>query len=96
VLRSWVKSQFGSVMSYVFICPKCGRPHTKEEYKDSRFCLDCGKFLTNLDKVEASSEMKREARNDEWSLFPYKPYPQQIEFMKDVKKRGGQPRRFGG
>ncbi len=72
-------------MSYVYICPKCGRPHTKKEYKDSRFCLDCGKFLMNLHKVEVSSVKKREARNLEWILFPYKPYQQQIEFMKDVK-----------
>ncbi len=72
-------------MSCTFVCPKCGRQHTKEEYKDNRFCRECGKFLTNRYRVEASSLKKRIVRNEEWSLFPYKPYPQQIEFMKDVK-----------
>ena len=31
---------------YVFICRKCGRPHFSEEYDESRFCRNCGKFLS--------------------------------------------------
>ena len=76
-------------MSYMFVCPKCGRSHTKEEYRDSSFCRECGKFLADRNRVEMPSLKKREIRSEEWSLFPYKPYPQQIEFMKDVKNAVG-------
>jgi Rad3-related DNA helicase len=36
-----------------------------------------------------TSLKKRKKRDEEWSLFPYKPYPQQLEFMKDVEKAVG-------
>ena len=75
-------------MSHMFVCPKCGRPHTEEEYRDSRFCRECGKFLTYRNRAKVTSLNLREQKtgSKEWSLFPYKPYPQQVEFMRDVKK----------
>ncbi|MDH5712884.1 MAG: hypothetical protein OEY83_02950 [Candidatus Bathyarchaeota archaeon] len=69
----------------MFVCPKCGRPHTKKEYVDSKFCRECGKFLTYRNKVKAPSFKGQKPESKEWSLFPYKPYPQQLEFMKDIK-----------
>jgi len=36
--------------SYVYICPKCGRPHSADEFRESRFCRHCGKFLTSSHK----------------------------------------------
>lgn len=35
---------------YVYFCSKCSRPHSREEYSESRFCRHCGKFLTSRDK----------------------------------------------
>ncbi len=69
----------------MFICPKCGMSHTLKEYKDSRFCRECGKFLTFRNKVKASLTKEHKTGSEEWSLFPYKPYPQQLDFMRDIK-----------
>ncbi|MFH0896624.1 MAG: hypothetical protein V1850_01055, partial [Candidatus Bathyarchaeota archaeon] len=71
------------MLDQVFVCPKCGRSHTIEEFRDSRFCRSCGKFLSNRYRAEAPSVKGQ--MNRERQLFPYKPYPQQLEFMKDVK-----------
>lgn len=38
-------------MVYIFKCPACGREHTKNKYEESRFCRDCGKFLSPHYKV---------------------------------------------
>jgi Rad3-related DNA helicase len=72
-------------MSFMFVCPKCGRLHTKTEYEESKFCRQCGKFLTYRNKVKVPSSKGQATRSDEWVLFPYTPYPQQLEFMSDVK-----------
>ena len=74
-----------TILSYMFVCPRCGRPHTTKEYVDSRFCRECGKFLTYRNKVKAPLLKGQKTESEEWSLFPYKPYPQQLEFMRDVK-----------
>jgi Rad3-related DNA helicase len=73
-----------NIVSYMFACPKCGRLHTKEEYMDSRFCRECGKFLAYRNKVVAPSQGWK-TRSREWALFPYKPYQQQLKFMRDIK-----------
>ncbi len=72
-------------MSCLYVCPKCGRTHTKVEYQDSRFCRECGKFLTHQNKMRKSSNKERKIREKEMSLFPYKPYAQQLEFMRDIR-----------
>jgi len=72
-------------MSYLYVCPKCGRSHTKAEYIGSMFCRECGKFLTGRNRVNVSSSRGQKMGSKEWSLFPYEPYPQQLEFMRDVK-----------
>jgi len=69
----------------MFVCSKCDRPHTREEYIDSKFCRECGKFLTYRNKVKVSSLKGQKPKSKEWTLFPYNPYPQQLEFMKDIK-----------
>jgi len=38
-------------MVYIFKCPACGREHTTNDYEESRFCRDCGKFLSSRYKV---------------------------------------------
>ena len=51
-----------------YVCPKCGRVHSLEEFRESRFCYHCGKFLTRQNqrllgesrilKEDNESEMK--------------------------------------
>lgn len=72
-------------MPYLYICPKCSRSHTKKEYIKSQFCQECGKFLSYRYRVNVPPPKKRKKEIKEFSLFPYTPYPQQLEFMKNVK-----------
>jgi len=74
-----------TAMSFMFVCPKCGRQHTKTEHEDSKFCRQCGKLLTYRNKVKVPYSKEQTTRSDEWVLFPYSPYPQQLEFMSDIR-----------
>jgi len=74
---------------------------------ESRFCRGCGRFLTHSDRThktgkrtEALKPKIRERPPTEsegeapfMRLFPYTPYPQQLEFMEDaynvLSRRGG-------
>jgi regulator of telomere elongation helicase 1 len=63
-------------------CPGCGREHTVEEYEDDRFCRACGSLL----RVGRGSGK----RNDGWRrLFPYEPYPPQVDFIRDIQETAG-------
>lgn len=73
-------------MSYVFICSRCGRQHTTEEYQDSIFCRQCGKYLSSDSKAKTASMTRTIAGGEENWLFPYDAYPQQLEFMEDIEK----------
>jgi Rad3-related DNA helicase len=70
-------------MDSLVICPGCGRPHTLEEFHDSRFCRHCGKFLSYRDRVK--TPVRKGSTNREWPLFPYEAYPPQLDFMTDIK-----------
>ena len=76
-------------MSFIFVCPKCGTRHSLEEYRESRFCRECEKFLTRKDWVKDTTIRHEERGSSNWGLFPYKPYQQQLEFMKDIKSSVG-------
>jgi len=52
-------------------CPNCGKVYSAKEYSGDMFCKDCETLLERLEI-------------DYLELFPYEPYPAQIEFMKDV------------
>ena len=71
-------------MDILVVCPSCGRPHTLEEFHDSRFCRHCGKFLSLRDRMHSTA--RKGPTNREWPLFPYEPYPPQLDFMKDIKE----------
>ena len=63
-------------------CPGCGREHTVEEYEADRFCRACGSLL----RVGRGSGKE----NDGWRrLFPYEPYPPQVEFIGDIQETAG-------
>ena len=60
-------------------CPRCERQHTVEEYEEDRFCRTCGKLLLLDRRSRRTSRGRR-------GLFPYDPYPAQVEFMGDVER----------
>ncbi|MCW4041345.1 MAG: hypothetical protein NWE83_11425 [Candidatus Bathyarchaeota archaeon] len=72
-------------MTYMFRCTRCRRLHTPEEYLESRFCRDCGTFIASGDRLAATKPPKR-MRLKASGYFPYTPYPQQREFMDDIKR----------
>ncbi len=59
-----------------------------EEYKGSHFCRECGKLLTLANKVHRTDLRRRREERDTGAprLFPYNPYPQQLEFMRDIRR----------
>ncbi len=53
---------------------------------ESKFCRNCGRFLTYRDVMMVPPlKGAGRAENSELGLFPYRPYPQQLEFMRDIK-----------
>jgi len=67
----------GTAMASSIKCPQCGRSYSIEEYEEDKFCRECNKLL----EVVPSSKVRN------WrDLFPYDPYPQQVEFIEDVQK----------
>jgi DNA excision repair protein ERCC-2 len=71
-------------MSLSIRCPQCGRNYTIDEYEEDKFCRSCEKLL----QVVTSNKSEGDWR----TLFPYDPYPQQVEFIEDIQKtvtRGG-------
>jgi Rad3-related DNA helicase len=55
------------------------------DYEKSRFCRRCEKFLNKKHRVKRSFLKELNKNYQEWSLFPYKPYRQQKEFMRDIR-----------
>lgn len=59
------------------VCPNCQSTYSIKEYVVDKFCKKCG---THLQK-------KADIKKGAWKqLFPYQPYPQQIDFMNDIEK----------
>jgi len=61
------------------VCPGCSREHTVEEYEEDRFCRGCGALLH-------AAAGRLPGRGGWRRLFPYEPYPPQIEFMESKKR----------
>jgi len=38
-------------LTLAYLCSKCGRPHSLTEFRESRFCRNCGKLLTYGDRT---------------------------------------------
>jgi len=71
-------------------CTRCGKPYTAEDREKSRFCEECGTYRP---RRPTRSGLHRSSNSGSYrSHFPYRPYPQQNEFMRDVYEivgRGG-------
>jgi len=63
-------------------CPRCGREHTVEAYEEDRFCRACGSLLRVTGGKGGGGEGWRR-------LFPYEPYPPQVEFIRDIQETAG-------
>jgi len=61
-------------------CPSCQREYSVEEYEEDRFCRGCGTLLRVGGGKGGGGERGWRA------LFPYDPYPPQVEFMGDVER----------
>ena len=48
--------------AYVYVCPKCGRPHSTDEFKESRFCRHCGKFLADQNRRVITEKGKTKSK----------------------------------
>jgi len=66
-------------------CPRCGREHTVEEYEEDRFCRACGSLL----RVTAGKGGCGGGGEGWRRLFPYEPYPPQVEFIRDIQETAG-------
>ena len=66
----------GTAMSSSIQCPQCSRVYSIDECEEDRFCRDCDTLL----KINIKKSVH-------WrDLFPYDPYPVQVDFMEDVQK----------
>jgi len=52
----------GVLTLFVYVCPNCGRPHSLEEFDESRFCHHCGKFLTSSDRRLMEQSKRKSAK----------------------------------
>ncbi|MEM3565397.1 MAG: ATP-dependent DNA helicase [Candidatus Bathyarchaeia archaeon] len=75
-------------METVYICRRCGKTYTAEEYLRSHFCGSCGTFLTRTTAHQAAVE-KEAAKGEEGfedlvkEFFPYQSFrPFQIKAIK--------------
>jgi len=60
-----------------------------KEFRASHFCKKCGKLLTYTDRIDIDkprTKIKPSASKSGFlDLFPYDPYPEQLEFMRDAE-----------
>jgi Rad3-related DNA helicase len=60
-----------------FVCPNCKITYSIKDYDVDKFCKKCDTYL----------QKKVDIKKGAWKqLFPYRPYPQQIDFMNDIEK----------
>lgn len=78
-------------MAHIYICPRCSHAHSVEEYRESRFCSECGTYLpakSRVSRAEYDGRVKKTEGGAE-GVFPYVPYEQQLEFVKDIQRAVG-------
>ena len=74
-------------VTYAFRCPKCSRIHSEEEYRERRFCRKCGTYLSVKAKIwKDNSKQDENVQIDSVGIFPYDPYPEQLDFMRDIEQ----------
>jgi DNA excision repair protein ERCC-2 len=83
-------------LTRIYICRKCGKKHSIEQFNQSRFCLNCGTYLT-LRVVSANSSTRKfitklktasENEKSDNRLLPrgYEVRKGQVDFIEEAKK----------
>lgn len=57
-------------MPLSYLCRKCGRNHSKEEYIKSRFCIACGSFILptfTKGAQPAQNSTVKQKQNNNWN-----------------------------
>lgn len=77
--------------NYVYVCRKCKRPHSLKEFKESRFCRNCGMFLSqkdskHLNHVSTINDEKHLGKEEilKWSRKHNEAYPWWIRQEKEL------------
>jgi Rad3-related DNA helicase len=73
------------LMTYMFRCARCRRLHTTDEYLESRFYRACGTFIST-GAIFVPTKPQNPSHIAALEYFPYTPYPQQLDFMKDITR----------
>jgi DNA excision repair protein ERCC-2 len=83
-------------LTRIYVCRKCGKRHSLEEFKRSHFCTECGTFLTARRVTSANPytrvAIKKPATSqttsskDPWLPRGYEIRKGQVEFVKEAKK----------
>lgn len=75
-----------------YVCRRCGKTHTYQEYKQSRFCRSCEAYLISKNVVPMLSKPARKRRvigkaTEESGLPPdYEPRKGQVDFINEASK----------
>ncbi|MCW4016034.1 MAG: hypothetical protein NWF06_06675, partial [Candidatus Bathyarchaeota archaeon] len=84
-------------MTKIYVCRKCTKRHTSEEYKRSHFCSECGTFLTARRLTSANPYTRTVSRatvtvseskpsGDPWLPRGYEVRKGQVTFIKEATK----------
>ncbi len=66
-----------------YICRRCGREYSFQEYLDSKFCRSCGTFLIPKSLLDSKTSIKSRMEIEDSELRRFFPYP---EFRPHQKK----------
>jgi DNA excision repair protein ERCC-2 len=82
-------------LTRIYVCQKCGKRYSLEEFKQSRFCRDCGKYLSARIVTSSSpyrrtaapkTEMKPETSDNRWLPRGYDVRKGQVKFIEEATK----------
>jgi DNA excision repair protein ERCC-2 len=79
----------------IYVCRKCGKRYSLEEFKQSRFCRDCGTYLTARIVVSSrphrrtattKTETKTRTSGNRWLPRGYEVREGQLKFIEEANK----------
>lgn len=69
-----------------YVCPKCGRPHSAEEFSESRFCRNCGRFLTSRDRRTLGHDLVRKEEVSELDDVTVMREPKDLDKLVELRQ----------
>jgi DNA excision repair protein ERCC-2 len=82
-------------LTRIYICRKCGKRYSFEEFKQSRFCRDCGTYLSarivvssrpHRRTAKTKTETKNRASANQWLPRGYEVRKGQVKFIEEAAK----------